>query len=330
MTEPIFAGQVMVSERDGQKGCQEGSPFVFSLFFVPYLAKTCYTPFTQKGGLRMQFTKMQGIGNDYIYVNLFHEHVANPSDLSKHISDRHFGIGSDGLVLIGPSDKADLRMQMFNADGSEGKMCGNACRCIGRYAYERGLVSRKEFTLETSSGIRTIRLHLEQERVRSASVDMGKPFFRAEEIPTTLSNPQNAEVMVDGKMWPVTCLSMGNPHCVVFVSDPDSLPLSTIGPVFEHLEVFPEGVNTEFVSILPDGTLWLRVWERGSGETMACGTGACAALVAAAIHGKSPRVNTVHLRGGDLRIEWQEDDHVMQEGPAEFICDGNWPVNDEL
>ena len=275
----------------------------------------------------MRFTKMQGIGNDYIYVDLFHEHVADPSDLSKHISDRHFGIGSDGLVLIGPSEKADLRMQMFNSDGSEGKMCGNACRCIGRYAYERGLIARDEFTLETGSGIRTVHLKIDQGKVSSARVDMGIPLFKPEEIPTTLTNPQEAEVTVDGQKWHVTCLSMGNPHCVTFVSDPNTLHLPSIGPVFEHLAVFPEGVNTEFVSILQDGTLWLRVWERGSGETMACGTGACAALVASAIQGKSPRKNTVHLRGGDLKIEWRPDGHVLQEGPAEFICDGNWPEN---
>ena len=273
----------------------------------------------------MQFTKMQGIGNDYIYVNLFMEHVAHPSDLSRHISDRHFGIGSDGLVLIGPSDKADLRMQMFNADGSEGKMCGNACRCIGRYAYERGLTDRTTFTLETGSGIRTISLNVVEGKVQSAVVDMGEPIFTAEEIPTTLSNPNEDRVLVNGVTWPVTSLSMGNPHCVTFVEDPDARELSEIGPSFEHNSVYPEGVNTEFVSICPDGSLRLRVWERGSGETMACGTGACAALVAAAIHGMSPRSNVVHLRGGDLRIEWREDGHVLQEGPAEFVCDGVWP-----
>lgn len=273
----------------------------------------------------MQFTKMQGIGNDYIYVNLFREHVACPSDLSRHISDRHFGIGSDGLVLIGPSDKADLRMQMFNADGSEGKMCGNACRCIGRYAYERGLTDRTTFTLETGSGIRTISLNVVAGKVHSAVVDMGVPIFAAEDIPTTLMHPDEDEVVVNGRTWSVTSLSMGNPHCVTFVDNPDALALSEIGPSFEHLSVFPEGVNTEFVSICPDGTLRLRVWERGSGETMACGTGACAALVAAAIHGMSPRSNVVHLRGGDLRIEWREDGHVLQEGPAEFVCDGIWP-----
>ena len=273
----------------------------------------------------MRFTKMQGIGNDYIYVNLFMEHVAHPSDLSRHISDRHFGIGSDGLVLIGPSDKADLRMQMFNADGSEGKMCGNACRCIGRYAYERGLTDRTTFTLETGSGIRTISLNVVEGKVQSAVVDMGEPIFTAEEIPTTLSNPNEDRVLVNGVTWPVTSLSMGNPHCVTFVEDPDALELSEIGPSFEHNSGYPEGVNTEFVSICPDGSLRLRVWERGSGETMACGTGACAALVAAAIHGMSPRSNVVHLRGGDLRIEWREDGHVLQEGPAEFVCDGVWP-----
>ena len=273
----------------------------------------------------MQFTKMQGIGNDYIYVNLFMEHVAHPSDLSRHISDRHFGIGSDGLVLIGPSDKADLRMQMFNADGSEGKMCGNACRCIGRYAYERGLTDRTTFTLETGSGIRTISLNVVEGKVQSAVVDMGEPVFTAEKIPTTLSNPNEDSILVNGVTWPVTSLSMGNPHCVTFVEDPDALELSEIGPSFEHNSVYPEGVNTEFVSICPDGSLRLRVWERGSGETMACGTGACAALVAAAIHGMSPRRNVVHLRGGDLRIEWREDGHVLQEGPAEFVCDGVWP-----
>ena len=204
-------------------------------------------------------------------------------------------------------------------------MCGNACRCIGRYAYERGLTDRTTFTLETGSGIRTISLNVVEGKVQSAVVDMGEPIFTAEEIPTTLSNPNEDRVLVNGVTWPVTSLSMGNPHCVTFVEDPDALELSEIGPSFEHNSVYPEGVNTEFVSICPDGSLRLRVWERGSGETMACGTGACAALVAAAIHGMSPRSNVVHLRGGDLRIEWREDGHVLQEGPAEFVCDGVWP-----
>ena len=272
----------------------------------------------------MRFTKMQGIGNDYIYVNLFTEHVACPSALSRRIADRHFGVGSDGLVLIGPSDIADLRMQMFNADGSEGKMCGNACRCIGKYAYERRLITKDVFTLETAGGKREIRLKVQDGTVSSVTVDMGIPEFLSERIPTTLSEPQNAQVMVDGQEWKVICLSMGNPHCVTFVPDPDALHLPSIGPVFEHLSVFPEGVNTEFVSIDPDGSLRLRVWERGSGETMACGTGACASLAAAVVQGKSPRANTVHLKGGDLKVEWLENGHILQEGPAEFVCEGTW------
>ena len=275
----------------------------------------------------MQFTKMQGIGNDYIYVNLFMEHVAHPSDLSRHISDRHFGIGSDGLVLIGPSDKADLRMQMFNADGSEGKMCGNACRCIGRYAYERGLTDRTTFTLETGSGIRTISLNVVEGKVQSAVVDMGEPIFTAEEIPTTLSNPNEDRVLVNGVTWPVTSLSMGNPHCVTFVEDPDALELSEIGPSFEHNSVYPEGVNTEFVSICPDGSLRLRVWERGSGETLACGTGCCAICVAGVLNNVTDPKIEVQVLGGKLEIEWDSEENIVwMTGPATTVFEGTVSV----
>ena len=273
----------------------------------------------------MQFTKMQGIGNDYIYVNLFMEHVAHPSDLSRHISDRHFGIGSDGLVLIGPSDKADLRMQMFNADGSEGKMCGNACRCIGRYAYERGLTDRTTFTLETGSGIRTISLNVVEGKVQSAVVDMGEPIFTAEEIPTTLSNPNEDRVLVNGVTWPVTSLSMGNPHCVIFTDeDTRTIDLPHIGPMFENHPTFPQRTNTEFANILDRKNIRMRVWERGSGETLACGTGACATTVAAVVNGLTDEEVTMHLLGGELTVRYdRENDTVWLKGPATTVFTGH-------
>ena len=273
----------------------------------------------------MRFTKMQGIGNDYIYVNAFEEKVPDPSKLAIRISDRHFGAGSDGLVLIAPSDKADFRMRMFNRDGSEGKMCGNAARCIGRYVVERGLTRNTVITLETPGGIRKVETHVKDGHVVSVSVDMGEPAFRHTDIPTTLLTPQCAQLQIDTAAYEVVCLSMGNPHCVVFVEEPEALDLPFIGSKFEHHAVFPEGVNTEFVCVQDDGSLRMRVWERGSGETMACGTGACAALVASVIQHLGPRENTVHLRGGDLHLRWSMDGSVIQEGPAAFVYDGIWP-----
>ncbi len=279
----------------------------------------------------MHFTKMQGLGNDYIYVNAFEERVDHPEALARQVSDRHFGIGGDGLVLIGPSEEADFRMTMFNLDGSEGRMCGNAARCIGRYVYERGLTRKKAFTLETGSGVRGIQVETEGDRVRRVSVDMGVPAFYAHEIPVLADDPDVLPLRVDlpfrGEMLTGYCVSMGNPHCVIF-DDEKRLDLLEIGPWMAKNPLFPEGVNTEIVRMTEKNSLSMRVYERGSGETLACGTGACAVLVAASLLGRSEKENTVHLRGGDLKITWRPDGHVIQTGPAVFVFDGEWPDGD--
>ena len=274
----------------------------------------------------VRFTKMQGIGNDYIYINGFEETVEDPAALSRFVSDQRFGIGSDGLILILPSAVADFRMRMFNADGSEGKMCGNGTRCIGKYVYERGLTEKTRVTLETLSGIKTLDLHVEEGKVASVTVDMGRAILSAPDIPVKAATPTviGQKIALAGGEHVVTCVSMGNPHCVLFVDDVDSLDLEKIGPAFENDPIFPELVNTEFVKPLPDGSLQMRVWERGSGETWACGTGACAVCVAAVENGLAPRGKdvTVHLRGGDLTIRYEADGTVFMTGPAVFVCDG--------
>lgn len=275
----------------------------------------------------MKFTKMHGIGNDYIYVNGFLETVTDPEKTSVFVSDRRFGIGSDGLILILPSDKADCRMRMFNADGSEGMMCGNGIRCVGKYAYDHGIVRSPDLSVETRSGIKYIHLQIENGTAVGASVDMGKAILKPSEIPvkaegdTFIARP----LEVDGRCWTVTCVSMGNPHCVIFTeSDPMTLDLEKIGPGFEKHAMFPEQINTEFVRVLGENTLQMRVWERGSGETLACGTGACAAAVAAVLNGycRQDTEITVRLRGGDLRITYAGDGSVKMTGPAVHVFDG--------
>lgn len=273
----------------------------------------------------MKFTKMQGIGNDYIYVNCFLEKVEDPSALSVRLSDRHFGVGADGLILICPSDAADCRMDMYNADGSRGKMCGNGIRCVGKYMYERGIAPKNVLTVETLSGVKTLRLDVRDGSVRSVEVDMGAPVLEAAKIPVRFSADRvvNAPLSVGGGQYTVTCVSMGNPHCVVFTDDPDAVQLEKTGPLFEHHAAFPEQVNTEFVRVVSRGLLQMRVWERGSGETLACGTGACAAAVAGVLCGRSDRSVRVRLRGGELSIRWDEQTgHVFLKGPAEFVFDG--------
>ncbi|MBR1686026.1 MAG: diaminopimelate epimerase [Clostridia bacterium] len=275
----------------------------------------------------MHFTKMHGLGNDYIYINGFNETVQCPEEVARLVSDRHFGIGADGLVMILPSDHADFRMRMFNADGSEGKMCGNAARCIGKYVFERGLTGKTAFTLETESGVREIELILHGKTVDEVCVDMGIPALETQEVPVRLPHGQGftlpTHLQGGGKIgW---CVSMGNPHCVIFSDIPlKDLPLETYGQAIQSWDAFPESVNVEYVNCLSDGTLAMRVYERGSGETLACGTGACAVLVASVLAGKSEKKNTIHLKGGDLSIEWKEDGHVLMRGPAEYICDGEW------
>ena len=273
----------------------------------------------------MKFTKMQGIGNDYIYVDCFHETVQNPSELSVKLSDRHFGIGSDGLILIEPSQKADCKMDMYNADGSEGKMCGNGIRCVGKYVYERGIAKKDILSVETLSGIKTLHLDIQGGQVKTVEVNMGRPIFHTPEIPATFSKEQirNEPLAVGGREYRITCVSMGNPHCVVFADDVDSIKLEEIGPLFEHHLMFPDRVNTEFVQVMGKDELKMRVWERGSGETLACGTGACAVACAAAWNQKTGRAVKIHLKGGELFIRWDENSNeVFLKGAAEFVFDG--------
>ena len=278
----------------------------------------------------MKFTKMQGIGNDYVYVSCFEETVADPERVSEIISDRHFGIGADGLVLIMPSDKADFRMRMFNADGSEGNMCGNATRCIGKFVYDNHLTDKTNITLETRSGIKKLTLYPENGKVKTVLVDMGKAVLKPADIPMNVSGDTfiNKPITVDGKEVFITAVSMGNPHAVTYVDDVDSLELEKIGPSFESHPLFPERVNTEFIKILDESTMQMRVWERGSGETWACGTGACAATAASVLNGYFPHDKeiTVKLRGGDLFITYKSDGTVLMRGPAETVFTGEIDV----
>lgn len=273
----------------------------------------------------MKFTKMQGIGNDYIYVDCFQEKVEHPSELAVKLSDRHFGIGSDGLILIEPSKTADCKMDMYNADGSRGKMCGNGIRCVGKYVYERGIVKKDRLTVETLSGIKTICLETRDGLVKSVEVNMGKPVRTASDIPAVSSKEQirNEPLVVGGREYRITCVSMGNPHCVVFTKNVEQLNLEETGPQFEHHPMFPDRVNTEFVQVISRNELKMRVWERGSGETLACGTGACAAACAAAWNDLTQRQVQIHLKGGDLLIRWdRQTDEIFMKGPAEFVFDG--------
>lgn len=278
----------------------------------------------------MKFTKMHGTGNDYIYVNGFVETIENPEEFAIRYSDRHKGIGSDGLVLIMPSEKCDFRMRMFNADGSESEMCGNASRCIGKFVYDKGLTNKTEVTLETLAGVKVLKLFVGADnKVESVTVDMGEPILQPELIPTTFTGETviNRTVKFSEDIeYAITCVSMGNPHAVIFTTGIDTLDLPGIGPVTENASIFPRRTNTEFIEVLSKDRLKMRVWERGSGETMACGTGACASLVAAVLNGHSNRKATVELIGGELIIEWKEsDNHVYLTGGATTVFEGETP-----
>ena len=273
----------------------------------------------------MKFTKMHGCGNDYVYVNCFEETVENPADVARFVSDRHYGIGSDGLILICPSEIADFRMAMYNLDGSEGKMCGNGVRCIAKYVYDHHLTDKTQISLETLGGIKYLDLNIKDGKVETVKVDMGEPILKPEEIPVKLSKDViiDEPVEVDGKIWNMTCISMGNPHAVVFVDDTKSLDLEAMGPSFENHAIFPEQVNTEFVHVIDRKTVDMRVWERGSGETFACGTGACATAFACILNGKTDDQVLVHLVGGDLLIEYdRETNHIFMTGPATEVFSG--------
>ena len=282
----------------------------------------------------MKFTKMQGAGNDYVYVNCFQEEVKNPQEISKFVSDRHFGIGADGLILIQPSQQADFKMAMYNADGSQGEMCGNAIRCVAKYVYDHGMTDKTQISIDTLAGIKYLELTLEHGEVSQVRVNMGTPCLIAEKIPVVAETEQVVNVPIDvgGRTCHITAVSMGNPHCVLFLEeDVRTLDLSAIGPHFENQPRFPNRINTEFVNVIDEHTLRMRVWERGSGETLACGTGSCASAVAAMLNGKCDREVTVLLTGGKLNIAWEGSDApVYMTGPAVKVFEGEIELPEEI
>ena len=273
----------------------------------------------------MKFTKMKGLGNDYVYVNCMEQMVEDAAETARRVSDRHFGIGSDGLILICPSDKADFEMRMYNADGSRGEMCGNGIRCVGKYVYDYGLTDKTSLSVETLGGIKHLFLEVEDGKVSLVKVDMGPAILEPEKIPVTAEGSRVVDepLCVDGKTFRMTCVSMGNPHAVIYVDDVQGMDLEKTGPSFENHERFPNRINTEFAHVLDRNTVEMRVWERGSGETLACGTGACAVAVASILNGYTEDQVTVRLLGGDLKIEWdREANKVYMTGPAEVVFDG--------
>lgn len=274
----------------------------------------------------LQFTKMHGLGNDYVYMDAINQKIENRSELAKFVSDRHFGIGSDGLILICPSEKADFRMQMFNQDGSEAEMCGNGIRCVGKFVYDKGLTKKETITVETLAGIKTLVMTAKNGKIETARVDMGEPILEPEKIPVISNeNPvKNLKLEVEDKDFTFTCVSMGNPHAVTFIKeDVNKFDICKYGAKLEVNKAFPKKANIEFINVIDDKTLKMRVWERGAGETLACGTGACAVTVSAILNGYTKRAVTVHLLGGDLKIEWNKNDnHVYMTGPATTVFEG--------
>ena len=275
----------------------------------------------------MKFTKMHGIGNDYVYMDCTKERLENPGEIARLVSDRHKGIGSDGLILIQSSDEADFEMAMYNADGSYGKMCGNGIRCVAKYVYDNGLTDKTEIGVISGGAVKYLKLTVENGKVKKVRVNMGEPILKPSEIPVVGDGDKLVAVpiVVDNQVYEMTCVSMGNPHAVVFLDDVENLKIEEIGPRFEQHERFPDRVNTEFVERIDRKNLKMRVWERGSGETMACGTGACATAVAAILNGYAERDVTVHLLGGDLEISWDETDNcVYMTGPAATVFTGEF------
>ena len=273
----------------------------------------------------MRFTKMEGIGNDYVYVNCLQERVDNPASLARLVSDRHFGVGSDGLILIRQSSCADFFMEMFNADGSRSQMCGNGIRCVGKYVYDHGLTDKTQIAVNTLAGVKHLVLHVADGKVESVTVDMGEPILDAEAIPVVADASPVVAVPIEagGVRYDMTCVSMGNPHAVVFVDDVTRVRIEEVGPAFEMHPSFPERVNAEFVQVLGQSEFSMRVWERGAGETLACGTGACASTVACVLNGITGEEVTVHLLGGDLRVKWDHaSNHVFMTGPATTVFEG--------
>mgnify|MGYP003185993597 FL=1 len=273
----------------------------------------------------MKFTKMEGLGNDYVYINCFQEKVENPGELAIRYSNRHFGIGSDGMILIKPSEIADFCMDMYNADGSRSEMCGNGIRCVGKYVYDYGLTDKTEISVETLAGIKYLKLILKDGKVDLVTVDMGEPELQADKIPVALRLDEviDQPIQVGNTVYQMTCVSMGNPHAVVFVDAVDKFPLETVGPLFEHHVMFPNRVNAEFIEVLNRKEVNMRVWERGTGETLACGTGACASTVACILNHKTEDEITLHLLGGDLKVAWdREKNKIYMTGPARVVFDG--------
>jgi diaminopimelate epimerase len=276
----------------------------------------------------MRFTKMQGAGNDYVYVNCFQEPIpADPAKLSIAIADRHFGVGGDGLILICPSEKADAKMRMFNADGSESEMCGNGLRCVSKYVYDHGIAKKNHLKIETGRGVLSADIEVKDGKASRVRINMGEPILSGVEIPTTLPGnpPKEVPLNIDGTELLVTCVSMGNPHCITFVDEITDHHILNIGPKVECHPAFPRKTNVEFIKVISPTEGDMRVWERGSGETLACGTGACASVVAGILTGRFDRRVTLHLRGGDLEIEWSNTDkHVYLTGPAVEVFSGEW------
>lgn len=273
----------------------------------------------------MKFTKMHGIGNDYVYVNCFKEEIENPSELARFVSNRNFGVGSDGLILIRPSEKADFQMDMYNSDGSQAEMCGNGIRCVGKYVYDYGLTDKTQITVDTLAGIKYLDLTVEDGKVSKIRVNMGEPILKPELVPVISPEDPAVDIPIEvkGKKYNMTCVSMGNPHAVIFMDHVKDLDIEVIGPYFENHTCFPKRTNTEFVEILDRNTVNMRVWERGAGETLACGTGACATAVACVLNDKTEDKLTVHLLGGDLQIEWdRETNQIYMTGSATTVFDG--------
>ena len=275
----------------------------------------------------MRFTKMHGNGNDFLLIDCFESYVSDPAGLAVRACQPHTGVGADGLVLLEPGESAPYAMRVLNKDGSEAEMCGNAARCVGKYLYERGITCDKEITLETGAGLTNLQIETEGGRVTRVTVDMGTPVLEPRLIPVDMAGQTvlNHRMQVLGQMWFVTCVSVGNPHCVIFVRDPEVIDLPVVGPAFEHHPLFPKHTNVEFVHVADRSTLQMRVWERGAGETLSCGTGACAALVAAVLCGHCDRTVRAEMAGGEFSLHWNADDnHVYLTGPAAFVFDGEW------
>ena len=273
----------------------------------------------------MKFTKMHGLGNDYVYVNGFEEKVPNPEKTAQYVSDRHFGVGSDGLILINPSDKADCEMAMYNADGTRAEMCGNGIRCVAKFVYDKGLTDKCDISVVSCGKIKYLKLFLKDGKVDCVKVNMGAPELIAKNVPVVCEKEQAVDepITVLGKEYKMTCVSMGNPHAVVFMDDVEHLKIEKIGPHFENHERFPKRINTEFVKILDRQTVQMRVWERGTGETLACGTGCCATVVACVLNGLTDETVTVKLLGGEIKITWdREENLVYMTGPATTVFEG--------